>query len=64
MGLIVAVACLSILGGCGGEDSAKPAPIDKSIDKKAQDYMGNYRQQMIEANKGKAKPKDAPRKSG
>jgi hypothetical protein len=43
------------VAGCGGADSSKPAPITAEQGKKAQAYMSNYRQQMTDANKAKAK---------
>jgi hypothetical protein len=55
------IPCLAV--GCGGEDSSKPAPVDAAQAKKAQEYMANYRQQIIEDNKAKAKAKAAGKTS-
>jgi hypothetical protein len=46
-----------MLTGCGGEDSTKPAAIDQTQQKKAQEYMKNYREQIIAASKEQAKAK-------
>jgi hypothetical protein len=59
--LALGIPCLVV--GCGGGDSSKPAPVDAAQAKKAQDYMANYRQQMIEAHKAKAKAKAAGKTS-
>src|SRR4051794_19594606 len=42
------------MAGCGGADGSKPAPVDTAQAKKAQEYMANYRDQMVAANKAKA----------
>jgi hypothetical protein len=60
-GALAAIACAFLLTGCGGADDTKPAPVNTELQKKTQDYLNNYRQQMIEANKGKAKPSTKPR---
>ncbi len=57
---LVAVAGLGLLAGCGGGDSSKPAPVDQAVMKKKQEYMANYREQMIAANKAQAKAKARP----
>jgi hypothetical protein len=49
--------------GCGGADSSKPAPVDTAQAKKAQEYMANYRDQMVTHNKAQAKAKAAAKKS-
>jgi len=59
--LALAIPCLA--AGCGGRDEAKPAPIEAAQAKKAQDYMANYREQMIAENKAKAKAKAEGKKS-
>jgi hypothetical protein len=46
-----------LVAGCGGGDSSKPAPVDQAQMKKAQQYLGNYREQMIAANKAQAQAK-------
>ena len=61
--LMLALGIPSLVVGCGGGDSSKPAPVDAEQGKKAQQYMANYREQMIEANKAKAKEKAAAKKS-
>ena len=45
--------------------AAQPAPVEPVQQKKVQEYLGNYRQQMVEANKAKAKAKvnEAKKKS-
>jgi hypothetical protein len=58
-GFVLAAACLIMIAGCGGEDSSKPAPVDQEQMKKAQAYLGNYREQMIAANKAQAQAKKA-----
>ncbi|HZW32540.1 MAG TPA: hypothetical protein VFF52_17635 [Isosphaeraceae bacterium] len=55
--LLLALGIPSLVVGCGGQDTSKPAPVDTATAKKAQQYMANYREQMIEANKAKAKAK-------
>jgi hypothetical protein len=60
IGLVFAVATLGLLAGCGGVDSSKPAPVDQAIMKKKQEYMGNYREQMIAVNKAQVKAKAKP----
>ena len=57
LGLVPAVTCLYLTSGCGGESSTKPAPVEQGQMKKAQEYMANYREQMVAANKGKGKAK-------
>jgi hypothetical protein len=56
-GFVFAVAGLGLMAGCGGGDSSKPAPVDQAQMKKAQAYLGNYREQMIAANKAQAQAK-------
>jgi hypothetical protein len=46
-----------LIVGCGGEGDSRPAPVDAALGKKAQEYMGSYREQMIAANKAKEKTK-------
>jgi len=52
-----------MLAGCGGESSTKPAPVDQAQQKKAQEYMAGYREQIIDSNKEKAKAKGAVKKT-
>ena len=53
-----ALACIRLArDGMRGFDSSNPAPVEQAQMKKAQEYMGNYREQMVAANKGKAKSK-------
>ena len=60
--LVLGVPCL--IAGCG-DGGTQPAPVEPVQQKKVQEYLGNYRQQMVEANKAKAKAKvnEAPNKS-
>jgi hypothetical protein len=51
-----------LVAGCGGDDS-KPAPVDAVQAKKAQQYMQNYREQIIADNEAKAKAKAEAKKS-
>jgi len=55
-----AVVSTYLVAGCGGEDSSKPAPVDQAQMKKAQEYMSNYREQMVAAHKAQAKSKAKP----
>ena len=48
-------SCMGLAAGCGG--SSNPAPVEQAQMKKAQEYLGNYREQMVAANKGKSKTK-------
>jgi hypothetical protein len=57
LGFAPAVIFLGMLSGCEGESSTKPAPVEQEQMKKAQQYLGNYREQMVAANKAKAKSK-------
>jgi hypothetical protein len=59
--LALAIPCLVV--GCGGEGASQPAPVDAGLGKKAQQYLGGYREQMIEANKAKAKATAEAKKS-
>jgi len=63
LGFVPAVVCLYMLAGCGGESSTKPAPVDQAQQKKAQEYMAGYREQIIDSNKEKAKAKGAVKKT-
>jgi hypothetical protein len=51
------------VAGCGDGGDAKPAPVDATQAKKAQQYMANYREQIIADNKAKAKAKAEGKKS-
>jgi hypothetical protein len=53
---VAGVFCLFPAAGCG-EGSDKPAAVEPAQMKKAQEYLGNYREQMVAANKEKAKAK-------
>jgi hypothetical protein len=60
--LALGIPCLVV--GCGvGGDSSKPAPVETSLAKKAQEHLGGYKQQMIEYNKAQAKAKAEGKKS-
>jgi hypothetical protein len=61
--IMLALAIPWLVGGCGGDESAKPAPVDAAQAKKAQEYMANYREQIIADNKAKAKAKAEAKKS-
>jgi hypothetical protein len=63
--LVLAIGVPCLIAGCGDGGGTQPAPIEPVQQKKVQEYLGNYRQQMIEANKAKAKSKvnDATKKS-
>jgi hypothetical protein len=61
--IVLALAIPGLAVGCGGNDSSKPAPVDTTQAKKAQDYMRNYREQIIADNKAKAQAKAAGKKS-
>jgi hypothetical protein len=61
--LVLAFGIPCMLVGCGGDDASKPAPVDAAQGKKAQEYLGSYREQMIAANKGKAKATGQEKKS-
>jgi hypothetical protein len=56
-----------LLFGCGfGEDSSKPAPVDQTQQKKVQQYLGSYKEQLIAEAKNqaaKAKAASAAKKS-
>ena len=43
--------------GCGGGEGSQQVPVDAAQTKKAQQYLSNYREQMIAENKAKAKAK-------
>jgi len=62
--LILALSVPCLIAGCG-DGGTQPAPVEPVQQKKVQEYLGNYRQQMIDANKAKAKSKvnDATKKS-
>jgi hypothetical protein len=51
--LALGIPCLVI--GCGGGESSQQTPAEAAQTKKAQQYLSNYSEQMIEANKAKAK---------
>jgi len=55
-------ASVLLVAGCGGGDSSKPAPVDQAQMKKAQEYMANYREEMVNAHKGKPRGKAAEAK--
>jgi hypothetical protein len=61
--LALAIPCLA--AGCGSGDASQPAPVDAAQAKKAQQYMANYKEQLIaEAkNQAKAKAKATEKKS-
>jgi hypothetical protein len=58
--LALGIPCLMV--GCG-EDRSKPATVDAEQGKKVQQYMKNYREQIIADNKAKAEAKAAAKKS-
>jgi len=60
--VILALGIPCLIAGCG-DGGTQPAAIEPVQQKKVQEYLGNYRQQMVEANKAKAKVNDAPKKS-
>ena len=62
--LILALGVPCLIAGCG-DGGTQPAPVEPVQQKKVQEYMGNYREQMVAANKAKAKAKvnDARKKS-
>jgi hypothetical protein len=62
--LVLALGAPCLVAGCG-DAGTEPAPVAPVQQKKVQEYLGNYRQQMVEANKAKAKAKvnDAQKKS-
>jgi hypothetical protein len=53
--LALFIPCLMV--GCGGVDGSKPAPVDAAQAKKAQQYMANYREQLIAESKKQAQAK-------
>jgi hypothetical protein len=54
-GLALAMPWLML--GCGSGGAEKPAQVDAEQNKKAQQYLTDYRQQIIDANKAKAAEK-------
>ncbi len=54
--LILAVGIPCLIAGCG-DGGTQPAAVEPDQQKKAQAYLGGYREQMIAANKEKAKAK-------
>lgn len=60
LGFAVALCTILLLSGCGGGDTSKPAPVDQAQMKKAQEYLGSYREQMVAANKAQSKAKAKP----
>ena len=62
--LILALGIPCLIAGCG-DGGTQPAAVEPVQQKKVQEYLGNYREQMIAANKEKAKAKvnDARKKS-
>jgi hypothetical protein len=61
--LMLALGIPGLPVGCGGADADKPAPVDAAQGKKAQEYLGSYREQMIAANKAKTKGSAESKKS-
>jgi hypothetical protein len=68
--LMLALGIPCLVAGCGdGESGSKPAPIDPALQKKVQQHLGGYREQLIaEAKsqaqaKAKAKANDAGKKT-
>jgi hypothetical protein len=63
--LVLALGIPCSVAGCGGESGSQPAPVDATQQKKVQEYMGSYREQMVAHHKdqAKAKAKDAAKKS-
>ena len=59
--LVLCIPCLVV--GCGGGDTSKPAPVEAEQGKKVQQYMQNYRDQIIADNKAKAAAKAGAKKS-
>ena len=59
--LALGIPCWVI--GCGGGESSQMAPVDAAQTKKAQQYLSNYREQMIAENKAKAKAKAVGKQS-
>src|SRR5690349_7403643 len=66
MGVLLFVLALIIpcaMVGCEGGGGDKPAPVDAAQAKKVQEYMSNYRDQMVSHNKAQAKAKAEAKKS-
>jgi hypothetical protein len=61
--IMLAVTIPGLVAGCGVNDSSKPAAVDTTQAKQAQDYMRNYREEIRSANKAKAQAKAAGKKS-
>ncbi len=59
--LALSIPCLVV--GCAGGDGSKPANVDVAQEKKVQQYMTSYREQIIADNKAKAKAKAEAKKS-
>jgi hypothetical protein len=56
--LVLALCIPCLVVGCeGGDGGSKPVPVDTAQVKKVQEHFAGYREQMVEANKAKAKAK-------
>ena len=55
--LVLALGIPCLVVGCEGGGSDAAAPVDAAQAKKVQNYMTNYRDQIIADNKAKAKAK-------
>jgi hypothetical protein len=51
----LALVIPSLIAGCGDGGSDKPAPVEAAAAKKAQEYFGTYREQLIANSKAKGK---------
>jgi hypothetical protein len=60
--LVLVLAIPSLVIGCGDKGSS-PAPVDAAQEKKVQQYMSNYREEIRAANKAKAEAKAAGKKT-
>jgi hypothetical protein len=53
--LVLALSIPCLVVGCGDGGGDKPVPVDTAQVKKVQEHFAGYRDQMVEANKAKAK---------
>jgi hypothetical protein len=59
--LVLALCIPCLVVGCeGGDGGSKPVHVDTAQVKKVQQHFAGYRDQMVEANKAKAKAKAEP----
>jgi hypothetical protein len=54
--VLAVLVCLATVG-CGDSESQKHASISPEFQKKTEDYLKNYQNQMYEQHKGKAATK-------